>query len=214
MNPTSVAALLAPDAGNLIPYEYAIALLENAVDNGVELRIRREVISIDKMDSTDKNGLFTVKANHWEPKEYIDAFTAPPSSGRYSFLPLLTACGLAALCSLGMQHSSPEMSDMVSTIGVDKSNYLYVMGGAVIGVQCISVAFNHFSKVCTYMYVCIYVYTSRNMYMCGYRFYMYYYFYCFLLLLLLLFLLLLLLFYCCCCTFFYYYLYYYNSYSY
>jgi glycine/D-amino acid oxidase-like deaminating enzyme len=34
------AALYAPDAGNLIPYEYAIALAENAVDNGVELRIR------------------------------------------------------------------------------------------------------------------------------------------------------------------------------
>lgn len=48
INPNTVAALLAPDAGNLIPYEYAIALLENAVDNGVELRIRREVISIDK----------------------------------------------------------------------------------------------------------------------------------------------------------------------
>jgi hypothetical protein len=34
--------------GNLIPYEYAIALLENAVDNGVELRIRRAVVAIDK----------------------------------------------------------------------------------------------------------------------------------------------------------------------
>jgi glycerol-3-phosphate dehydrogenase len=36
----TTAALHAPDAGNLIPYEYAIALAENAVDNGVELRIR------------------------------------------------------------------------------------------------------------------------------------------------------------------------------
>jgi glycerol-3-phosphate dehydrogenase len=35
-----VGALYAPDAGNMIPYEYAIALAENAVDNGVELRIR------------------------------------------------------------------------------------------------------------------------------------------------------------------------------
>ena len=34
------AALHSPDAGNVIPYEYAIALAENAVDNGVELRIR------------------------------------------------------------------------------------------------------------------------------------------------------------------------------
>ena len=40
VNAEVTAALYAPDAGNLIPYEYAIALAENAVDNGVELRIR------------------------------------------------------------------------------------------------------------------------------------------------------------------------------
>jgi glycerol-3-phosphate dehydrogenase len=40
VNPKVTAALYSPDAGNLIPYEYAIALAENAVDNGVELRIR------------------------------------------------------------------------------------------------------------------------------------------------------------------------------
>lgn len=40
INEEVTAALYAPDAGNLIPYEYAIALCENAVDNGVELRIR------------------------------------------------------------------------------------------------------------------------------------------------------------------------------
>ena len=40
IGPENTAALHAPDAGNLIPYEFAIALAENAVDNGVELRIR------------------------------------------------------------------------------------------------------------------------------------------------------------------------------
>lgn len=40
IGPDNTAALHAPDAGNLIPYEFAIALAENAVDNGVELRIR------------------------------------------------------------------------------------------------------------------------------------------------------------------------------
>ncbi len=38
VHPDVTAALYSPDAGNLIPYEYAIALAENAVDNGVELR--------------------------------------------------------------------------------------------------------------------------------------------------------------------------------
>lgn len=40
LNEEVTAALYSPDAGNMIPYEYAIALAENAVDNGVELRIR------------------------------------------------------------------------------------------------------------------------------------------------------------------------------
>ena len=66
-NPEAVAALLSPDAGNLIPYEYAIAMAENAVDNGVELRIRRCVTEIK---SSAKG--FTVTADHWEPKIYAN----------------------------------------------------------------------------------------------------------------------------------------------
>jgi len=69
LHPSTIAALQAPDAGNLIPYEYAIALAENAVDNGVELRIRRAVISIETPQS---DGLFTLKARYFEPKAYID----------------------------------------------------------------------------------------------------------------------------------------------
>ncbi len=45
-------------------------MAENAVDNGVELRIRREVVSIQKDDGSDD---FVVKLNHWEPQAYIDA---------------------------------------------------------------------------------------------------------------------------------------------
>ena len=65
----AIAALHAPDAGNVIPYEFAIALAENAVDNGVELRIRREVTDISKKDGN----LFEVNVRHWEPKDYVDA---------------------------------------------------------------------------------------------------------------------------------------------
>ena len=36
--------LYSPDAGTITPYEYTITLAENAVDNGVELRVRREVV--------------------------------------------------------------------------------------------------------------------------------------------------------------------------
>lgn len=64
------------DAGNLIPYEYAIALAENAVDNGVELRIRREVVGIEKQP----DGGFILTANYWEPKTYIDFVGVPTDS--------------------------------------------------------------------------------------------------------------------------------------
>ena len=52
----------------MIPYEFAIALAENAVDNGVELRIRREVTDITKQGQ-----LFEVGVRHWEPKDYVNA---------------------------------------------------------------------------------------------------------------------------------------------
>jgi L-2-hydroxyglutarate oxidase LhgO len=60
------AGLFSPDAGTLIPYEYAIALAENAADNGVEMRIRRMVTAIDK----DADGNSVISVDHWEPAEY------------------------------------------------------------------------------------------------------------------------------------------------
>lgn len=78
INPDAIAALYSPDAGNVIPYEYAIALAENAVDNGVELRIRREVMEITKeKDGGEGAGagdeLFVLKVKHWEPQNYVDS---------------------------------------------------------------------------------------------------------------------------------------------
>ena len=70
VSPDAIAALLSPDAGNVIPYEYTIALAENAVDNGVELRIRRQVTSLS-YDDIKKS--WTVTLRHWEPQEYIEA---------------------------------------------------------------------------------------------------------------------------------------------
>lgn len=66
IHPESTAALFSPDAGTLIPYEYTIALAENAADNGVEVRTRREVTGIAK----DADGLFTVAVSQWDTKEF------------------------------------------------------------------------------------------------------------------------------------------------
>jgi len=74
----AIAALLAPDAGTITPYEYTIALAENAVQNGVELRLRREVVAINKRGA-GAGELFSVEARHWETPsvaEKLPAFQA------------------------------------------------------------------------------------------------------------------------------------------
>jgi hypothetical protein len=88
VHPDAVGALYSPDAGNVIPYEYTIALAENAVDNGVELRIRRQVQAIDFADN-----IFSIKVQHWEPKEFIDAV----SSLSNLVTPILFGCTTAAI---------------------------------------------------------------------------------------------------------------------
>jgi len=44
------AALLAPSAAIVYPWELAIALIENAMDNGVELKLNSKVTAIEKME--------------------------------------------------------------------------------------------------------------------------------------------------------------------
>jgi len=75
--PGATAALHSPDAGTLIPYEYTIALAENAADNGVEVRTRREVRGIAKDEAA---GLFDIQMEHWEPKEFVEATGGGPLS--------------------------------------------------------------------------------------------------------------------------------------
>ena len=71
ISPDAIGALRSPDAGTITPYEYTIALAENAVDNGVELRLRREVVDIEVVDAAaDGGGGFVVTAKHWEPSAY------------------------------------------------------------------------------------------------------------------------------------------------
>jgi len=75
VDPNCVAALYSPDAGTLIPYEFTIALAENAADNGVEVRVRRKVVDIKKINDSGSKG-FLIQAQHWEPE-----FALPTASG-------------------------------------------------------------------------------------------------------------------------------------
>lgn len=43
------AALYCENAGVVSPYEFVIALAENAIENGVDLRLSHKVESIEKM---------------------------------------------------------------------------------------------------------------------------------------------------------------------
>ncbi len=56
LNDTVVGALYAPTSGIVCPFQYTIALFENAVSNGGELYLESEVVSIEKND-----GIFFVK---------------------------------------------------------------------------------------------------------------------------------------------------------
>ena len=52
VNETAVAALWAPTAGIVGPWELAISYAENAMDNGAELRLNTEVTAIEKKGNT------------------------------------------------------------------------------------------------------------------------------------------------------------------
>ena len=60
-----VAALYAPSAGIVCPFELNLAMAENAYDNGVEFKFNTEVVSLDKTDHGWKvetnNGTFETK---------------------------------------------------------------------------------------------------------------------------------------------------------
>lgn len=56
LNDTVVGALYAPTSGIVCPFQYTIALFENAVSNGGKLYLESEVVSIEKND-----GIFFVK---------------------------------------------------------------------------------------------------------------------------------------------------------
>lgn len=70
-----IASLYAPSAGIVNPFELTVALMENAMDNGVELKLNEEVINIIKIDNGYK---VITKDNEYEAKVVVN------SAGLYS----------------------------------------------------------------------------------------------------------------------------------
>lgn len=73
LNRNVKAALFTPDAGRIIPYEYGIALWENAVKNGVCIKFDEKVVAVKK--NPDKKGtwLIETESNHYETDFIINA---------------------------------------------------------------------------------------------------------------------------------------------
>lgn len=120
INDKATAALYSPDAGTITPYEYTIALAENAVDNGVEVRIRRVVTGIDKHE----DGSFLVTADHWEPHEQL--LHQPGLNKNLALLPL---GGLLPLQPFLTELFDFKTSTAISTIVVLLSMFLYAYLG-------------------------------------------------------------------------------------
>ena len=86
VHPDARAALHSPDAGTLTPYEYTIALAENAADNGVEFRLRREVVGVERCPTGPR---FKLRVKHWEPPaaaRHLRAAGALAAAGRATYL--------------------------------------------------------------------------------------------------------------------------------
>ena len=96
LNPEIKSALYCSTAGVTSPYEFAIALAENAVENGVELKLNSKVNSIQKLEdhfliTTDQEKISTkiiinaagLYADEIARMVGIDEFTIKPRCGQY-----------------------------------------------------------------------------------------------------------------------------------
>ena len=83
--------------GTVTPYEFAIALAENAVDNGVEVRLNREVKAIETLPE----GGFSIRTRCGKPS---NAALCGRASSAVSLFSVLSALGL---CSAGGKACCP-----------------------------------------------------------------------------------------------------------
>lgn len=96
---TALKGLLAKSAGIINPFEYVVALMENAIDNGVTLHLSEEVINIERLNSgykvtTDKatyQGNYIINATGVygdRVSEMVNpkSFTIRPRRGEYYVL--------------------------------------------------------------------------------------------------------------------------------
>jgi len=70
VSPAVVAGLYAPSAGVTSPYEYTIALIENAIANGVQIELEQEVLDITKTE--DGSFVVTTNRSHFKSRFVVN----------------------------------------------------------------------------------------------------------------------------------------------
>lgn len=90
IHPDATKALYSPDAGIVTPYEFTIAVAENAADNGVDIRVNTRVTAISK--PSDDSKLFQLET---------ESSSKPPGFG-FDFAVSVTMCLMAMGCALLM----------------------------------------------------------------------------------------------------------------
>lgn len=100
-------------------------MAENAVDNGVQLRIRREVKNIEKDNDGEEKWKITVR--HWEPEEYLKSI-----SNQNTTIPMsTTVLAIASLVLLtGVWYRTPDQLIYWSTAAL-----AVVLGSALFQQQ-------------------------------------------------------------------------------
>ena len=131
--PDATGALFAPSAGIVIPFEFTIALAENAANNGVEFRCQREVTSFTK----EAEGGYTVTANRWARASSFD-------KSHLAYLAVLLAVVFAVLAAItppsakedGVVLTVPQMVALAATAALFfLFEQFYVCAGGVIAKE-------------------------------------------------------------------------------
>ena len=131
INPKCVGALRAPDAGTIIPYEYTIALAENAADNGVEVRVRRKVIGIEKM----KDNTFIITVEHWEPSSKELVKKHEDHIDLIGWIGIVIPVFASALCWFALGAEWNTLSISIIAIGFIIASLLFVAKSKFTGAQ-------------------------------------------------------------------------------
>ena len=117
-----IAALYSPDAGTVTPYEFTIALAENAAMNGVQIRTRHEVIGIDHVDASDGGqSLFRIRIKKWSYSATSDSkqiavdnaarriFSEPVHAMELTATKMLIPCMISAV-AIGLVFEDEEVA--------------------------------------------------------------------------------------------------------